>query len=60
MTQYKFISIGDEADEFGPGINVEHTITGEQTWDELVEHFDRFLKAVGFIYEGELQMVKVK
>lgn len=60
MTQYKFISISDEADEFGPKINIEHTINGEQTWDELLVHFENWLKAVGYIFDGEVQMVTTK
>lgn len=58
MTQYKFICTGDEADEFGPGINVEHTINGEQTWDELLPLFEAFLRGVGYIFDGHLEMVK--
>jgi hypothetical protein len=55
---YKFIAIDDENDEFGPARIIEHTITGEQTWPELVERFEEFLKGIGYIYDGHLEMVE--
>jgi hypothetical protein len=55
---YKFIAIDDEQDEFGPARHIEHTINGEQTWPELVERFEEFLKGVGYIYDGHLEMVE--
>jgi hypothetical protein len=54
---YKFIAIDDEQNEFGPARHIEHTINGEQTWPELVERFEEFLKGVGYIYRGHLEMV---
>ena len=60
MMKYTFTAVDDENDEFGPGREITHTIIGEQTWPQLVEHFERWLKGVGYIYDGELQIVDTK
>jgi hypothetical protein len=55
---YKFIAIDDENDECGPARIIEHTITGEQKWNELLVHFENWLSGVGFTYDGHLEMVE--
>ena len=36
---------------------VSHTITGEQTWPELLPFIQEWLHGIGFIFEGELVVV---
>ena len=36
---------------------VSHTITGEQTWPELLLFIQEWLHGVGFIFDGELTVV---
>lgn len=50
-TKYQFI-MND-----GDGREVIHTIAGDQTWPELVMHFQDFLKGVGYIFDGELMVI---
>jgi hypothetical protein len=38
--------------------HIEHTITGEQTWDELLPRFEEWLRGVGYVFDGQLEMVK--
>ena len=58
MMTYKFIAIDDENNEYGPARHSEHTITGEQTWDELLPRFEEWLRGVGYVFDGQLEMVK--
>ena len=58
MMTYKFIAIDDENNEYGPARHIEHTITGEQTWVELLPRFEEWLRGVGYVYDGHLEMVK--
>jgi hypothetical protein len=37
---------------------VEMSISGEANIDQMLSFFDAFLKANGYIYEGELQIVR--
>jgi hypothetical protein len=54
--KYKFIATEDE-DDFGPGRVIEHTIQGEQTWNELLTHFEDWLRGTGFIVKGHFELV---
>ena len=58
MMTYKFIAIDDENNEYGPARRIEHTITGEQTWVELLPRFEEWLRGVGYVFDGQLEMVK--
>jgi len=55
---YKFTAIDDENDVYGPARHIEHTITGEQTCDELLPRFEEWLRGVGYVFDGHLEMVK--
>jgi len=44
--------------EKGTGLQeVEFRVDEETTLDEIVEHFESYLKAVGFSFEGHLDFV---
>jgi hypothetical protein len=44
--------------KFGGGLdNIEFRIDEEVSLDEIVEHFESYLKAVGFSFEGHLDFV---
>ena len=36
---------------------IEMSISDEATFDDMANFFDAFLKAAGFVYDGELQVV---
>ncbi len=46
-----------ETDNFGPGREIKHTIVGEQTWDELLPRFEEWLRGVGYIFDGTVEVV---
>jgi hypothetical protein len=58
MMTYKFICIDDESNGYGPGRHIEHVITGEQTWVDLLSRFEEWLRGVGYVFDGQLEMVK--
>lgn len=37
---------------------ITHTVNGTETWSELLPHFQDFLKGVGFIFDGTLDIVE--
>lgn len=37
---------------------IEMSISDEATYDDMANFFDAFLKAAGFVYEGEVRVVK--
>ena len=45
---------------YGPSRHVEHVITGEQTWPELLVHFKDWLHGVGYVFDGELDVVDIE
>jgi hypothetical protein len=36
------------------GRTVTNTVTGEQTWPQLVETFEEWLRGVGYVFDGHL------
>lgn len=40
------------------GVDIEMSISGEANLTQLVSFFDAFLKASGFVYDGQLEMVQ--
>ena len=54
--KYTFI----QEDEFRPRTSIKHEIEDNVTLPELVEHFERFLKASGFAFDGYLDIVMDK
>ena len=62
--KYKFI-LEDTNDDvssynYGPTRHIEHVITGEQTWPELLVHFKDWLHGVGYVFDGELDVVDIE
>jgi hypothetical protein len=55
--KYKFIAIEDE-DDNGPGRVIEHTIIGEQKYEELLDHIEDWLRGVGYMFKGHLAIVE--
>ena len=61
--KYKFIleDTNDDNDfDYGPRRYIEHVITGEQTWPQLLGHFQNWLTGVGYIFDGELDIVDIE
>ena len=54
MARYRFYM--DDSDNEGRQYVTEVNFHAE-TYDEVVQWFDQFLKGAGFIYEGELEIV---
>jgi len=62
MTMKYTLTMTDDgnADDFTPSGStreVSHTITGEQTWVELLPFIQEWLHGIGFIFDGELAVV---
>ena len=53
MTKYTFI----QEDEHHPKTTIRHEVEGTITISELIENFERFLKASGFTFDGYLDIV---
>lgn len=47
--RYKFILEDDER-------HVEHVVTGEQTWNELLPYMMDWLKGCGYIFESNARL----
>lgn len=58
--KYKFIledTSSKEDFDYGPSRHIEHVITGEQTWPQLLEHIQFWMKGCGYVFDGELDIV---
>lgn len=55
MITYKFIFTDTEP---APARHIEHTITGEQTWDELLPLFEDWLRGIGYAFKGDVRVVE--
>ena len=53
--KYQFIMT--DTDDEHDSREIVHTVVGEQTWPELLMHFQDFLKGVGYIFNGELAVI---
>lgn len=47
----------DDDTTYGPGRVISHTLTGEQTWDELLPYIESWLRGIGYIFNGTLDIV---
>lgn len=62
MAKVTFVYEGGD-DDFEHGRVIEYTfgkseIHDGMTWDKMCEHFDFFLKSIGYVYEGNVTIVK--
>lgn len=58
--KYTFTMTDDESNFSGPAREVIHSITGEQSWVELLPLFEEWLRGVGYHFDGHLEMVTDK
>ena len=56
-SKYTLIYEDDEVTSFGPGREIKHTITGEQTWPDLLNHIQDWLKGIGYKFDGTLEIM---
>jgi hypothetical protein len=54
---YKFIKLPDEDNKFDSS-SIEMVITKDVSLPDLLQEFECFLKACGFVFEGELDIIQ--
>lgn len=56
-SKYTFIYEDDDVSQFGPGREIKHTITGEQTWPDLLTHIEDWMRGIGYKFDGTLEIM---